>query len=277
MHLKEWGNKMQISREIIDQHIHSEFSPDSDSSLEDIVKHAISLDKAAVVTTDHFEYDCKYFKQDVLIDMDRYHNQIQLLSQKYPIDIRKGIEVGYRKDYKLEINRYLMNHSFDVVLLSAHNDGVLDFSESLYHAYPLHYVLRHYFEHVRDAVDQMNNYDIVTHLDYVVRYSKHIITEDDYLACSDVISDIIQLMIEKNKVLELNTTGLYRQGWIHPHPFILKLYVTMGGTLVSLGSDAHQISKIEQGFNEALQLLQTVNIREIVQFKNRQAYTVSID
>lgn len=267
---------MTIPNLLIDQHVHSSYSPDSNSTLEEIVQYALALGKPAVVTTDHLEYDCKYFKQDVHIDWKSYNREAEELSRRYAMEIRKGIEVGFRSDYKVVINEYLAEHEFDVILLSAHNDGRLDFSEKAFHDKPIQQRLKHYFTQVREAVDQMDNYDIVAHLDYVVRYTTFPVYEEDIVACKPILYDILKLIIEKQKVLELNTTGLYRQGWIHPHSYILNMYVSLGGTAVSIGSDAHQVGHIEQGFAEAIELLQSKGIREVVQFKRRAPYMVSI-
>ncbi|REE92933.1 histidinol-phosphatase (PHP family) [Paenibacillus taihuensis] len=267
---------MQVSNLIVDQHVHSNYSPDSEEPMKNIVEHAISLGKKAIVTTDHFDYDCKYFKKDVLIDMVSYEQEVAELRKAYDIEIRKGIEVGYRKDYHHEINAYLQGYSFDLVLLSAHNNGVLDFAEEAFHSQSMNRILEEYFSHVRDAVQLMDNYDVVAHLDYVSRYTKRIVDVEDYERCKSMLYDLFEIMIKKDKVLELNTTGLYRQGWIHPHSCLIEMYLDLGGKWFSLGSDAHRVGSYEQGFGQALKLLKSYDIHEVVQFRNRVPYFVTI-
>lgn len=267
---------MQISNDIIDQHVHSAYSPDSSECLANIVRHAQSLGKKAVVTTDHFDYDCKFFKKDVLIDMPSYEKEIAELRGQYTIEIRKGIEVGYRKDYIDPINSYLQQYAFDLVLLSVHNDSVLDFAEDAFHKQPIERILDSYFSLVREAVDVMDNYDVVAHLDYVVRYTKTSVGIEDYVRCRSILSDILKTMIRKDKVLELNTTGLFRQGWIHPHSYLIEMYLDLGGKWFSLGSDAHSLKHYERGFGQAIELLESYGIREIVQFRNRNPQLVAI-
>ncbi|WP_054023806.1 histidinol-phosphatase HisJ family protein [Bacillus sp. FJAT-28004] len=267
---------MQVSKEIVDQHVHSAYSPDSSELLADIVRHAQSLGKKAVVTTDHFDYDCKYFKKDVLIDMPSYEQEIAKLRGQYDIDIHKGIEVGYRKDYIGPINDYLQQYSFDLVLLSVHNNGVHDFAEDTFHQQPIEHILDNYFSHVREAVDVMDNYDVVAHLDYVVRYTKTNVRMEDYERCRLILYDLLKTIIRKDKVLELNTTGLFRQGWIHPHSYLIEMYLDLGGKWFSLGSDAHSLSNYEQGFGQAIELLESYGIREIVQFHKRVPQLVPI-
>lgn len=267
---------MKISKEIVDQHVHSDYSPDSSERLADIVRYAHSLGKKAVVTTDHFDYDCKFFKKDVLIDMPGYEQEITELRGQYDIDIRTGIEVGFRKDYIGQINDYLQRHSFDLILLSVHNNGIHDFAEEVFHKQSIDHVLNNYFSHVREAVEVMDNYDIVAHLDYVVRYTKRGVTLEDYKRCWSVLYDILKTIIHKDKVLELNTTGLFRQGWIHPHSYLIEMYLDLGGKWFSLGSDAHSLNNYEQGFDQAIDLLKAYGIHEIVQFRGRVPQLVTI-
>lgn len=268
---------MTVRPEVYDQHVHSSYSPDSDEKLEAIIRLAIERGKKAVVTTDHFDYDCKCFKRDILIDMPSYTREVAQLQQKYDsIEILKGIEVGFRRDYLEQIHSYLQQHSFDLVLLSVHNNGVLDYSEDAFHELSVKEIFSDYFGRVMEAVEQMDNYNVVAHLDYFVRYGKQQFRPQDYHDLRFLLSDILQMIIKKEKVLELNTAGLFRQGWIHPHPYILDMYLDLGGKLFSLGSDAHQISQYEKGFNEAIQLLQSYNIREVVQFRKRVPRLVSL-
>lgn len=267
---------MHISTAVVDQHVHSNFSPDSEESLESIVRQAQTNGKQAVVTTDHFDYDCKYFKQDVVVDMPKYEEEVARLSKEYDIEIRKGIEVGFRQDYKEQIDDFLSQYSFDVVLLSVHNNGILDYAEERFHDQPAERIFETYFMSLIDAVQSMDNFDIVAHLDYFVRYSKRGITLADYDRSRSLLYDLLKLIIQKDKVLELNTAGLFIQGWIHPHSSIIDMYIDLGGKLFSLGSDAHQLAHIEKGFREAIDLLQSYGVNEIVQFRNRIPYTVAI-
>jgi histidinol-phosphatase (PHP family) len=262
--------------ELIDQHVHTSFSPDSKVRLEEIVRQAVSRGKRAVVTTDHFDYDCKYFKRDVLIDMPAYEAEVSRLAGLIDIDVRKGIEVGWRADYHAEIQAYLTRYSFDLVLLSVHNDGVLDFAEEQFHEKPIDEVFADYFGCACQAVDRMDDYDVVAHLDYFTRYAPRPVLIEDYERNRGMLNDLLKLIIEKEKALELNTAGLYRQGWIHPHPYMIRMYTDLGGRLFSLGSDAHRLEDYERGLPEAIELLVAHRIDEVVQFKNRKPYFVEI-
>ena len=44
----------------------------------------------------------------------------------------------------------------------------------------------------------------------------------------------------------------------------------------SLGSDAHSTAKYRYRFDDAIQLLKEMDVHEVVQFKQQQAYVVAI-
>lgn len=270
---------MRPSARIYDQHVHSEFSPDSEEPLEQLVKQAIALGRQAVVTTDHFDLDCKYFKRDVVIDMPAYRAEVQRLSKLYPIPILTGIEIGFRSDLLAATQAFLKEHRFDIVLLSLHNNGKLDYAEPAFHELPAEERFTDYYTLIAKALEEMEeaDYDVLAHLDYFVRYSPSRVDEQDYARHRDMLHDILSTIIRKDKALELNTTGLYRQGWIHPHAYILDMYIDLGGKLFSLGSDAHRAEHVERGFSEALQLLKDRGIREVASFKRRTLQMISID
>lgn len=186
------------------------------------------------------------------------------------------MEVGFRRDYLEEITAYLDRHSFDIVLLSVHNNGVLDYAETSFHEQSLDKCFLDYFSRLYEALISMDNYDVIAHLDYFLRYTSKKVTEEDFRRNRSLIYDILKTIIEKEKVLELNTAGLYRQGWIHPHPYVLNMYLDLGGRLFSLGSDAHQIEHYERGFDQAIDLLKSHGIYETVVFRNRRPYMVPI-
>lgn len=267
---------MRIPSTVIDQHVHTSFSPDSEERLENIVRHALELGKKAIVTTDHVDFDCTYFKRDIVIDMPAYCQEVEVLRQKYEMDIRMGAEMGYRQDYQEQIHAFLNQHDFDIILLSVHNNGVLDFGEEAFHEQGTDVVFRDYFECLYRAVSSLDSYDVVAHFDYFVRYSKNLFDSRDYQKSKAIIYDILKVMIQNNKVLELNTAGLLRDRWIHPHTDIIRMYLDLGGRFFSLGSDAHQLGHYEQGFEEAIELLKAFDVHEIVQFKKRQPEFVPI-
>ncbi len=267
---------MNLPPQLYDQHVHTSFSPDSQEPLESIVIQAVERGRASVVTTDHVDYGCTFFGKDVEIEMEAYLAEAERLRSLYPVDLLLGCEIGFREDWLERIRIFAASYPFDVVLGSVHNNGTVDYSLEPFHQWTIEEKFRDYFLHVQKAITQWDGFDIAAHLDYFVRYTPKPVTADDYLVHRDLICDILAELIRKDKVLELNTAGLYRQGWIHPHPLILRWFTDLGGRYLSLGSDAHQASHTEKGFPEAIELLAEFGIREVVVFKRRKPRLISL-
>ena len=104
--------------------------------------------------------------------------------------------------------------------------------------------------------------DTLGHLDYIVRYCPS--RDANYNPMVDqkeVIDNILNLLIERDICLEINTSNLAKGfDFAHPHPDILKRYVELGGKKVTIGSDAHQADKLGYGFNDVKTLIEELNL-----------------
>ena len=98
------------------------------------------------------------------------------------------------------------------------------------------------------------------------------------LSCfSDLIDELLRTMIDKGIGLELNTSGL-RQSIAQTMPPIeyFKRYKELGGELVTIGSDAHNISFIGSGIEKGMQMLQEVGFDYFAFYRERQPRMIKI-
>lgn len=74
----------------------------------------------------------------------------------------------------------------------------------------------------------------------------------------------------RGKGIEVNTSGL-RQGAGETMPGIrcLKLYKALGGTVITVGSDAHLPEDVGSGFIEALGLVKEAGFDRIARYEKR--------
>ena len=72
------------------------------------------------------------------------------------------------------------------------------------------------------------------------------------------------------KTNEINTAGITKIGYPHPHKEALKLYKELGGEIITVGSDAHMKENIGYGFDVAEDLLKQTGFRYYTVFKNRK-------
>ena len=108
------------------------------------------------------------------------------------------------------------------------------------------------------------------HLDYVVRYGPNRDQNYSYDKYKDILDQVLELLIEKEKGIELNTGGL-RSGLREANPCmdILKRYRQLGGEIVTVGSDAHQREDIASHFDRAREMLLDCGFTHYAVFEKR--------
>ena len=104
-----------------DYHMHSNFSNDSKTDMEDMIKKSIELGLKEICFTDHVDYDLDS-DNDGGIDYNKYFDKIQFLQNKYKnnISIKKGIEIGLQKQIIDKCNNDINKYPFDFVICSQH-------------------------------------------------------------------------------------------------------------------------------------------------------------
>lgn len=92
---------------------------------------------------------------------------------------------------------------------------------------------------------------------------------DEWKYDINVIKKILKTIIQKNIVLEVNTSTLNGEG-TQPMPSVsvLELYLKLGGTKVVLSSDAHVTKFLGKSFDEALKIIP--KDLKVGYFKNRK-------
>ena len=113
---------------IHDQHIHTSYSRDSQADIYEYAKKANELGCKYFVTTDHIEFNSVATNDDWTVDYENLMNDLRKLKKIYPhMEFLLGIEIGYRKDKLKEMNELLSKYSFDLVNMSIHDNGKVDY------------------------------------------------------------------------------------------------------------------------------------------------------
>ncbi len=105
-----------------DYHMHTNYSSDSDATMESMIEKAISLGLKEIAITDHLDYQYPDPEFPFLLDYDAYTAKINDMKQKYDgkIIIRKGVEFGLQSHVKKETDDFYKNGIFDFVIGSTH-------------------------------------------------------------------------------------------------------------------------------------------------------------
>ena len=248
-----------------DFHIHSSFSGDSDTPMQDMVKHAIALGMETICFTEHYDEDYPEEEDDFSLDTLSYYEVLCTLKEQYcsKINICFGVELGMQPHLGELYTKYVHSYPFDFVIASQH---VLDHADPYYPSFwsgknPSD-VICHYFKETLTNLQLMKEYDTLAHLDYIVRYAGFGHTSYHYSEYSDAIDPILRHLIEQVKCLEVNTAG-FKYGLEHPNPCeeVLKRYRELGGELITIGSDGHKPEHLAYNFGLLQSLLSDIGFQ----------------
>lgn len=269
---------------ICDSHVHTEFSTDSETKMEDMVTAAINSKLQAITFTDHMDY---FFPEKYswntpdgmpafTFDLESYFEKIQSLKEihKEKIEIRCGVEVGLKNQAQEKNRQLCSNPKLDYVIGSTHLVEDIDPYDSEYwEAFEEKQGLLKYFETTLMNLNSLEDIhiDSLGHLDYIVRYAPSGYKLYSYQAFSDIIDAILQILIERQIALEVNTSG-YRNGSSMPNPEekIIRRYQDMGGELIVFGSDAHTTDRLAKDFDRAEKLVRAAGFDHYVTFRQRK-------
>lgn len=248
-----------------DSHVHTSFSTDSDTPMEDMVRQGIRNGLKGIVFTDHmdFNFPLKY-RWDTssgmppfLFSLPDYHSCVRELKRKYKNDIQIffGVEMGLKMDARTENHALCLTDWLDYTIGSVHLvDNIDPYYPEYWNTYEEEKGISRYFEVTLENLKGLENTKIDTlgHLDYIVRYSPSGYVLYSYRKFADIIDEILRCLIERGISLEINTSG-YKNGGTMPNPNeeILCRYQELGGEMITFGSDAHMTEYLASHFQEA--------------------------
>lgn len=259
-----------------DCHMHSSFSADSDTDMENMIKGAISRGLEGVCFTEHLDpdYPPTPDQQIFHLDLDAYARRLSFLREKYKdsIMINFGIEYGLQPHLKENLKNHLKLYPFDFVIGSSH---VIHGSDPYYGEYfkgrEESQGYMEYFESILENLDVFSEMDVYGHIDYIVRYGPNKNLYYSYERYQDILDEILRTLVRKNIGIELNTGG-YHYGLGEPNPCtaVIRRYRELGGEIITVGADAHSPEKISFAFYKAAKVLSDCGFRYYTVFKNRK-------
>lgn len=258
-----------------DFHTHTSFSSDGKATAEEQIEKAISLGMKKICITDH--HDIGYPNEHGLsfnIDPDEYVTCLRALREKYAdkIGVLIGIELGLQPKLTKELNAFVSAHDFDFVIGSTHLVGGKDpcFSD-FFETNSESEAIRKYLEEVLLNVRSFDGFNVVGHIDYIVRYTPSRGGNYDCHDYFDIIDEILKTVIARGQGIECNTSRI-GCGKLHcnPHEDIIRRYRELGGEIITLGSDSHMPRTLANGFDKAGEILKSAGFEHYTVFENRK-------
>lgn len=266
--------------ELWDTHMHSQFSGDSKSPQEDMIAAAMEKDLSGICFTDHLDMDYPGEPELFLLDLPNYSASVHALQEQYAnrLPVRFGIELGLQPHLAAVHEDILAQYPFDFVIGSSHVVHGLD------PYYPSYWENRseedgylEYFSSITENIRAFDGFDVYGHIDYVVRYGPSRNEHYSYKQYADIIDEILKLLIEKGKGIEINTGG-FKYGLGHPNPTedIIARYRDLGGEIITVGADAHKPEHVAFDFEKVSGILKEAGFSYYTVFKNRKPEFVKL-
>ena len=276
---KKRTDKMNY-KNISDLHTHCHFSFDSTEPPENMLKKAEELGLKYFAMTDHCECHI-YFKDGFDKDMAKAYEWMSKAKEEYkgPVKFLKGIELGQPTQGMDEALHALNGCDYDIVLGSLHNiKDEEDFFFWKRMTMEVDYGLDRYFSEIMEMLDY-KIFDVLTHLTYPARYIYCECGEDiDYKKYIDRVEALLKKLVNKGYALEMNMKkDFIKLHDIYPDIEIFKMYKSLGGELVTIGSDAHDTAFLGHGMQEAMEMLKSVGFDSYTVFEKRKPIQIAIE
>ncbi|WP_299304416.1 PHP domain-containing protein [uncultured Brachybacterium sp.] len=267
-----------------DSHVHSEFSwdtggPDSAArgTMEATCVRAVRIGLPALFFTEHLDLEDAWFSDpedfadherhlldaDGIVhvprfDLNGYLESIDRCRAAFPeLRIGTGLEFGQPHLRAEAVRQQLDLSDFDLVIGSLHTlefEGRRVEPNTLFRRLPADEVIRRYLAEVPALVAGDEPFEIVTHLDYALRYWPEE-TEGPVnpRRFEEEFRTALRAIADSGRALEMNTRRLW--------PWMPRWWSEEGGRAISFGSDAHAPHALAHGFPEAVAMVEAFGFR----------------
>lgn len=262
---------------LADQHMHSHHSFDSKASMESMIESAISKGLNHICFTEHNDFDFvvneKMPEGAWDCNVDSYIYELLTLRSKYEdrIQLGFGLEIGIQESCFRKNAVLARSHEFDFCIGSIHLvNGKDTYDPAYFEGRSTKESIDEYFKATIKNINQFQNFDVLGHMDYVVRTLPS--GEADYnpLEYMDYVDAILDILLENEKGIEVNTSALIKGLKMpNPHKDIIKRYKEKGGEIITIGSDSHVPENIAGKFDVAEEILTSLGYKYYSVFKDR--------
>ncbi|MCH5251036.1 MAG: histidinol-phosphatase HisJ family protein [Lachnospiraceae bacterium] len=266
-----------------DYHLHTAFSGDSDTPMEEMIIKGIELGLTGMCFTEHNDFDypvteeCPAGKFEV--NPDSYLYDLIKYKEKYAdkINVLFGVELGLQPHIAKRNAAFAKAHEYDFIIASSHMcNGYDPYYPDFFEVKTLEEAYREYYISILDNIKVFSNFDVYGHLDYIFRYGPGKEGTFSYGKYQDIIDKILEKLISDGKGIELNTktlgdTEITGTGENIPCIAILRRYKELGGEIITVGSDAHTPDKIAANYDTAASILSDCGFKYYTTFEKRSA------
>jgi histidinol-phosphatase (PHP family) len=263
-----------------DGHVHSEFSWDAGAAghMQRSCERAAALGLPSIAFTDHADFapwpwpsgtvqtGWRATVADGLMTvppfpLEEYLANVERCRGMFPgLRILSGVELSEPHWHSARTRDLVGRGGFDRVLGSVHclpaSDGGHPHAigDDTYDTRPTAVVIRGYLAEVTNMIKTCDQFAVLAHIDYPVRYWPADAEPFDPGAFEDEFRDALRALADSSRALEINTQ-------VPLAPRVLQWWRDVGGEAVTFGSDAHDPETVARGFADAAGMAETYGFR----------------
>jgi len=274
---------------MIDYHVHPDFSPDAEGSIEAYCRRAVELGLEEICFTTHYEPDpARRDSERVRVGgrtqpvdsdwPDAYFGALQAGRAQFPgVAVLAGVEVGYEPGLEGIVSDFLRRYPFDFVLGAIHcldhiaitaADELDRFKVECMPRGP-EYAAERYLHHLRSAAG-CQLFDCLAHLDIYRKYIEPLFDRRFGVTVESLLPSVLGFVADSGTGIEVNSSAL-RRGNAEPYPSlrILEPARDAGVRVFTVGSDAHRPADLGKDLESAVQALKRLGIKP-ARFRRRR-------
>lgn len=261
---------------LADYHVHASCSPDGNYTVEQLAEHAVGIGLDELCITDHV--DTYYWKDHAPRDTfpweeakANFDRAVERFGDR--LKLRLGAELGEAHWSFERMEKILAaGPSLDFLIGSVH------MASQRHGEFDLYFIKEESDEYYHDVIDgymeemgklvQWGKFDVLGHLTLPLRYiNEHYHRGMTFNKHMHQAEDIFRTIIPKGIGIECNTN---RGNAPLPDADVLNLYRSMGGEIITLGSDAHDTKYLGYRLKETQELLRSCGFRYFTTYTQRK-------
>ncbi len=269
---------------LTDYHFHTELSHDSVAPYYDMVMAEYNAGVRRLCTTDHCDvihWQTREFLPECRTLARRELEAYQAVRDRLPpdLELRMGMELAELFHYP-ELTEELTSPPWlDYILGSAH--VTMEFGDYSLADYAdpsqRERIYDIYLRDLQRAAD-LNYFDAMAHIGYIRRYAMRAGVDMGLTLArhGERIEHLLRTIIQNGRGIEINCSGLRDGCGPFPSEEILRLYKSLGGEIVTIGSDAHRPQDAAKCLARGQEVLKACGFRYIAAFTKHKPSFIPI-
>ncbi len=246
----------------MDYHLHSSFSGDSTTPMEDVCRTAEACGLRHIAITDHHDIALETFR---IPNFAVYLEEIERCRAQHPaLTIARGLELDYRSETWERMQTLPERLDLDYPLLSLHYvDDVDPYDPAFFQGLTQRQGYEKHLYHLIDMLRWVEGHFVIGHITYVSKFAPYPDNTLRYADYADLLDEVLRLIVSKGYGMELNTSGRKNNAGILPDLDIARRYRELGGEILTIGSDAHTTDFVGRWIDDAEEVARQAGFRHL--------------